>query len=86
LENLQVTKTETKRRYCFTISDPTGDAVKSARIASDGSVVKGNHQAFYVAASSQDEMDLWYNAINSNIHRNPFYDLLKKQTQRPTKN
>jgi hypothetical protein len=61
------------------ISDPLGNAVKSARKHSDGSVVRGNHTAFFIAAASAEELESWFVAINSNIHRNPFYDLLKNK-------
>jgi len=84
LENLQVTRSDAKKRHCLVISDPSGSAVKSARIGSDGSVVKGNHQAFYVAAQNFEELESWLNAINTNIHRNPFYDLLKTKQKKQT--
>lgn len=69
LENLEVRQVESKKKPCLVILDPSGDPVKSCRIGSDRTVVQGNHQAFYVAAATNEEMDAWYHAINANIHR-----------------
>eukprot|EP01114_Cavostelium_apophysatum_P015711 TRINITY_DN4342_c0_g1_i2.p1 TRINITY_DN4342_c0_g1~~TRINITY_DN4342_c0_g1_i2.p1 ORF type:complete len:644 (-),score=193.46 TRINITY_DN4342_c0_g1_i2:16-1947(-) len=79
LENLLVTRADNKKKNCLMITDPSGRAIKSARIASDGSVVKGNDLSFYVATQSAEEAESWLNAINTNIHRNPFYDLLRSK-------
>mmetsp|Transcript_5120 Transcript_5120/g.7216 ORF Transcript_5120/g.7216 Transcript_5120/m.7216 type:complete len:938 (+) Transcript_5120:3-2816(+) len=81
LENLQCIKTETKKKHCLMIFDPSGASVKSAQIKKDGSIERGNHQAFYVSAATTEELESWFKAINTNIHQSPFYDLLKNKQQ-----
>jgi len=79
LENVTVTVAPTsvnKRAHCFMLQNHTQELMKACKIGSDGTLVKANHLVYFISASSTAEMDSWMSAINSNIHKNPFWELI----------
>jgi len=84
LENVTVAiapVTINKRAHCFMLQNHTQELMKACKVGSDGTLVKANHLVYFISASSQLEMDAWMSAINSNIHKNPFWELISKKEE-----
>lgn len=68
-----------KRAHCFMLQNHTQELMKACKVGSDGTLVKANHLVYFISASGTAEMDAWIAAINSNIHKNPFWELISKK-------
>jgi len=78
LENLLVEEIPGKGKYMFSLTPPSlEEAIKSCKVNANGEVVQGHHNSYLIQAISAQERDSWIKAINSNIHHNPFYELLQ---------
>lgn len=84
LENIQVREVKNDKKkvrfeLCSTASTTT--PMKAAKFNS-GALVKGHHKSYLIQSSSSIEREAWMKAINGNIHRNPFYDLLQAKHEK----
>eukprot|EP01113_Clastostelium_recurvatum_P040797 TRINITY_DN638_c0_g1_i7.p1 TRINITY_DN638_c0_g1~~TRINITY_DN638_c0_g1_i7.p1 ORF type:complete len:1001 (+),score=251.77 TRINITY_DN638_c0_g1_i7:178-3180(+) len=80
LENLVVSPANMgRKKFCFVLHHQSKDEMKACKVSSDGTLVKANHASYFISAANQPEMDAWIQAIQSNIHRNPFLELLEKK-------
>lgn len=81
LESVCVSKAHQskKKPYCFVIHDPMGGYVKSAKKRSDGSLEVSTHENFLLSAETEEERESWIESINSNILKNPYYQILKRR-------
>eukprot|EP01121_Diplochlamys_sp_Union-15-3_P022048 TRINITY_DN926_c0_g1_i3.p1 TRINITY_DN926_c0_g1~~TRINITY_DN926_c0_g1_i3.p1 ORF type:complete len:172 (-),score=32.09 TRINITY_DN926_c0_g1_i3:21-536(-) len=79
LENLEVKSApDIKKKFCFILSNPNNSEIKATK-KNNGALVKGHHKDYIVQAKSAVIMEEWISAINRNIHRNPFYDLVAQK-------
>jgi hypothetical protein len=44
-----------------------------------GAVVQGHHDSYLIACASETELENWMKAIETNIFKNPFLELIKKK-------
>eukprot|EP01117_Protostelium_nocturnum_P013961 TRINITY_DN5264_c0_g1_i1.p1 TRINITY_DN5264_c0_g1~~TRINITY_DN5264_c0_g1_i1.p1 ORF type:complete len:782 (+),score=223.75 TRINITY_DN5264_c0_g1_i1:110-2455(+) len=86
LENLKVERVEHKKRYCLEIFDPSNQEVKSCKINPDGSVVRGGHTHYYIAAANEEDAKAWHHALNCNIYQSPLYQFLKNRREKSNTN
>jgi len=89
LENVVVGKVskEITKRYSFVLTYASQGQMKAMRMR-NGIASQGNHRYYLLAGDSEPDINEWIVAINSNIHRNPFYELIsdrKKKAIRGTK-
>jgi hypothetical protein len=88
LENITVTvstKDVSKGQFKFILQNLSQDLMKACKVGSDGTLVKANHSLYFIAAQNAAEMESWITAINNNIHKNPFEELLHKKEANLTK-
>jgi cytohesin len=83
LENL-IIKKDDKFEFAFRL-EATSGSIKAVRLGKDGGPRKGNHAFYLVKASDEKERDSWMGAISTNIHRNPFYELITKRKNNDNK-
>ncbi|XP_060882174.1 cytohesin-3-like isoform X2 [Labrus mixtus] len=77
LENLSVRKLQdTSKPYCLELYNPKGLKIKACKTENRGRVVQGKHQSYKLSAASEEERDVWMDAIRSSITKDPFYDLV----------
>jgi len=93
LENLEVKEyREKKKKWGFVLTNPQNEEIRAAK-KTNGAMVRAHHSNYIVMAQSKLVMEEWISAINKNIHRNPFYDLIaqkralleKKKKEKPNK-
>ena len=80
LENLAVRLADSKKKYAFEIYQPEKDAeLKAVKFDSKGAIVKGRHDSYIISCASETELSEWMKAIESNMVKNPFLELIKKK-------
>ncbi|KAG8138179.1 hypothetical protein E2320_004095 [Naja naja] len=87
LENLSVRPVDDlKKPNCFELFNATckGQKIKACKTDGDGRVVEGKHQSYKISAASQEDRDLWIEAIRNSITRDPFYDLVAARKKKVT--
>ncbi|XP_070610919.1 cytohesin-4 isoform X1 [Erythrolamprus reginae] len=87
LENLSVRPVEdVKKPNCFELFNANckGQKIKACKTDGDGRVVEGKHQSYKISATSQEDRDLWIEAIQTSITRDPFYDLVAARKKKVT--
>ncbi|XP_026549069.1 cytohesin-4 [Notechis scutatus] len=87
LENLSVRPVDDlKKPNCFELFNATckGQKIKACKTDGDGRVVEGKHQSYKISAASKEDRDLWIEAIQTSITRDPFYDLVAARKKKVT--
>ncbi|KAM3833557.1 cytohesin-4 [Vipera latastei] len=87
LENLSVQPVDDlKKQNCFELFNANckGQKIKACKTDGDGRVVEGKHQSYKISAASQEDRDLWIEAIRTSITRDPFYDLVAARKKKVT--
>ncbi|XP_013911501.1 PREDICTED: cytohesin-4-like [Thamnophis sirtalis] len=87
LENLSVQPIDDlKKPNCFELFNANckGQKIKACKTDGDGRVVEGKHQSYKISAASQEDRDLWIEAIRTSITRDPFYDLVAARKKKVT--
>ncbi|XP_058047350.1 cytohesin-4 isoform X1 [Ahaetulla prasina] len=87
LENLSVRPVDDpKKPNCFELFNANckGQKIKACKTDGDGRVVEGKHQSYKISAASQEDRDLWIEAIQTSITRDPFYDLVAARKKKVT--
>lgn len=90
LENVEVRRVEGSRKFSFEIFSPEKEseikAIKfdgyyklhkhNSYFHSKGNPVTGHHDVYVVSCTSEEELESWMKAIQSNIFKNPLADLI----------
>ncbi|XP_015687442.1 cytohesin-4 [Protobothrops mucrosquamatus] len=87
LENLSVQPVDDpKKPNCFELFNANckGQKIKACKTDGDGRVVEGKHQSYKISAASEEDRDLWIEAIRTSISRDPFYDLVAARKKKVT--
>ncbi|PRP85288.1 ankyrin repeat-containing protein [Planoprotostelium fungivorum] len=79
LENIRVVRADAKKKYCLQLTDSTGQEIKSCKINEDGSVVRGHHAVYYIAAQSEEDLTSWMNAITNSVYHSPMLEFIKSK-------
>lgn len=61
---------------------PTATRLKGCKMDSNGGMIEAHHDQYIFCAESKKEMAEWLSALNSAIHHNPFYALMRQKTDR----
>lgn len=78
LEGVQIAKaTHVSKPHCILLYDPTTANLKSAKLKSNGQLERGVHEFFLLSCSSEKERGEWLEALQRNVSRDPFYDIIK---------
>jgi cytohesin len=78
LENVDVRESK-KKKYCFELWQADNNTMKAAKIAADGSIQRGHHDSYALAASTAEEMRDWIDAIERCVCQNPFQRLIDRR-------
>jgi cytohesin len=78
LENVDVRESK-KKKYCFELWQADNNTMKAAKIAADGSVQRGHHDSYALAAATAEEMREWIDAIERCVCQNPFQRLIDRR-------
>jgi ankyrin repeat protein/uncharacterized membrane protein YgcG len=78
LENIDVRESK-KKKFCFELWQADNNTMKAAKIAADGSVQRGHHDSYALAATSAEEMREWIDAIERCVCQNPFQRLIDRR-------
>jgi cytohesin len=81
LENLQVQTAYdlTKKKYSFRLVNAIDGRLKTAKLGKQGVLVEGNHEGFCLCAQNKDDFEEWVSAIQCNISRTPYAELLQRK-------
>lgn len=82
LENLTVEKEDKAVKHGFRLSSTDGGFIKSVRMVEGGAPKKGNHTFYVIGTSSAEDQMAWIDALQQQIHRSPFYELLLAKTKK----